>query len=212
MHTTTTLLERAQAAATLVAALGVLESAGQNLVTCLIGGAPFEALTHYPPDDVVDPVSQAQYYFHAHRGAKESGHIHCFMRGTGDARLTHVAALSLDSSGRPAKFFTTNLWVTDDHWAEAPQVISLLPRMVWRDAPGPETVNQVLGALFILYRRELASLLRRRDKTLLRWAAKYPEQDLFADERLEILSSVTIDLPKTLGQLRRQLGVADDEP
>ncbi|HQU05071.1 MAG TPA: hypothetical protein PLT25_10195, partial [Acidocella sp.] len=64
----------------------------------------------------------------------------------------------------------------------------------------------------ILYRRELASLLRRRDKKLAQWAAKYPGQNPLADERLEILSSVAVNLPKTLGRLRRQLGVADNEP
>lgn len=212
MRTSPTLMERAEAAATLVAALGVLESAGQNLVTCLIGSAPFVALTHYPPDEVIDPVTQAQYYFHAHRSTHESGHIHCFVRQAPNAALTHVAALSLDHSGRPARFFTTNLWVTDDHWADAPTVIDLLPRMVWQDAPGPEPVNKALGALFILYRRELAALLGRRDKKLGRWAAKYPGHAPLADERLEIPSSVTLDLPKTLGQLRRQLGVADNEP
>ncbi|HQT65827.1 MAG: hypothetical protein B7Z75_13760 [Acidocella sp. 20-57-95] len=212
MRANAILLERAEAATNIVAALSVLENAGQNLVTCLIDGAPFATLAHYPADDVIDPESYAQYYFHAHRGGYESGHIHCFARYAPAAALTHVAALSLDDTGRPARFFTTNLWVTDDHWLDAPRLINLLPRMVWQNAPGPEPVNRALTALFILYRRELASLLRRRDKKLAQWAAKYPGQNPLADERLEILSSVAVNLPKTLGRLRRQLGVADNEP
>lgn len=212
MRTSLTLFERAEAAAALVAALGALEGRGQNLVTCLIDGAPFQALSHYPPDDVIDSESHSQYYFHAHRQAQESGHIHCFMRGREQTGLTHVAALSLDHTGRPTRFFTTNLWVTDDHWADAPRVISHLPHMVWQNAPGPEPVNQALSALFILFRHELTALLHRRDEKLARWAAKYPGQNPLADERLEILSSFRIDLPKTLGRLRRQLGVVDDEP
>ena len=157
------MLERAEAAATLVAALSALEGNGKNLVTALIGDAAFTTLTHYPADDIIDPKTKAQYYFHAHRGTQESDHIHCFLRGAGPCgELSHVAAVALDHHGRLAKLFTTNLWMTDDEWVEAETFSNLLPHLDWSSAPGPAPVNTALTALFVLYRREIVALLRRR--------------------------------------------------
>ena len=205
------LLERAEAAATLVAALGEMESAGQNIVTTLLNGQAFVTETHYPADDALDPHTRAQYYFHAHRGAAESGHIHCFLRGEDKTGLTHVLAIALDHDGRPAQFFTTNLWVTADNWLPAEALIPQLPRLAWPDAPAPAPVNQALTALCGLYRREIAALLRRRDKHLARHAAA-SQAEALADETLEILSRARIDLPRTLARLRQSLKLpaADD--
>ncbi|NNM56819.1 DUF6969 family protein [Acidocella sp.] len=211
MRAKPTLFERAEAAATLVAALGEMESAGQNIVTTLLNGQAFVTETHYPADDALDPHTRAQYYFHAHRGAAESGHIHCFLRGEDKTGLTHVLAIALDHDGRPAQFFTTNLWVTADNWLPAEALIPQLPRLAWPDAPAPAPVNQALTALCGLYRREIAALLRRRDKRLARHAAA-SQAEALADETLEILSRARIDLPRTLVRLRQSLKLpeADD--
>ena len=199
-----TLFERAEAAATLVAALGEMESAGQNIVTTLLNGQVFVTETHYPADDAVDPHTRAQYYFHAHRGAAESGHIHCFLRCEDKTGLTHVLAIAVDHDGRPAQFFTTNLWITADEWVPAETLIPQLPRLAWPDAPAPAPVNQALTSLFILYRREIAALLLRRDKRLARHAAA-SQAEALADETLEILSRARINLPRTLARLRQSL-------
>ncbi len=213
--------EKLHSALALVAALGEIEGRGQNLVTSLLGDAPFHELAHYPPEDVTDPVSHAQYYFHAHRRDGSSGHIHCFLRGAGlpkgapaactgakPAGLTHVAAVALDQNGRPARLFTTNLWVTGDDFYPAEALIARLPAMDWSHAPGPAPVNAVLTALFTLYRREIAALLRRRDSTLLRRAMRDPARDVFADERLELLSGARICLADRLAKLSTRLGLA----
>lgn len=209
--------EPVAAALALVAALRRMEDAGRNLATTLLGRAPFIAEAHYPANDVIDPVSHAQYYFHAHRDGGESGHIHCFMRQAGipsrlrrrqtavagGAGMTHVAAIALDASGRPARFFTTNLWVTGDDWYDAEDLIALLPAMRWSGSGRARPVSQALSALFTLYRPRIAALLRRRDRRLARAAADDP----FADQRLEILSSARIDLVATLARLRARHGV-----
>jgi hypothetical protein len=198
-----------QAAMELVSALAEMENAGRNIVTTLLDGAPFVALEHYPPEDIRDPKTNAQYYFHAHRGRVESGHIHCFLRASQNS-LTHVAALGLDQTGRPARLFTTNLWVTADIFTPAETLIVQLPRMNWSAAPGPKPVNQALGALFVLYRREIAALLRRRDARLARHAATIAPADPLADERLEILSTARLNLPATLARLRAKLALTDE--
>ncbi|CAG4907468.1 unnamed protein product, partial [Acidocella sp. C78] len=200
-----TFKDKAAAAVDLVAALGEIESSGRNLVTALLGTAPFVEFEHYPPDDVRDPVTGAQYYFHAHRGRIESGHIHCFLRRKSKAGMTHVLAIGLDDHGRPCRMFTTNLWVTNDDYVKAERLITQLHRMAWRDAPGDAGINKALGALFRLYRPQIAALLRRRDRRLARHAARIAPLDPKTDERLEILSSMRIDLPATLARLRDRL-------
>ncbi|MBU6418751.1 MAG: hypothetical protein KGQ79_03390 [Proteobacteria bacterium] len=198
-----------RAAMELVAALGEMENAGRNIVTTLLDGAPFVALEHYPPDDVRDPETNAQYYFHAHRGRLESGHIHCFLRDA-ENTLTHVAAIGLDQTGRPTRMFTTNLWATADVFTPAGTLIEQLPRMNWPAAPGPAPVNRALSALFVLYRREIAALLRRRDARLARYAATIAPADPLQDERLEVLSTARINLPVTLARLRARLALTDE--
>ncbi|MDR3505117.1 MAG: hypothetical protein P4L52_02625 [Acidocella sp.] len=193
---------QAEAAAALVAALGEIEGRGRNLVTALLDGAPFHELAHYPPDDIRDPVTGAQYYFHAHRRDGSSGHLHCFLPSEGAAGLTHVAAVALDQSGRPARFFTTNLWVTGDDFCVAEVLTPRLPALDWSHASGEPAVNAALTALFALYRHEVAALLRRRDAMLRR------RGDVAADERVELLSTARIDLPGRLAALCARLGLA----
>jgi hypothetical protein len=198
--------DEVQAAVALVAALGEMERAGRNIVTTLLDSAAFEALAHYPPDDVLDPATGAQYYFHAHRGRAESGHLHCFLRDPQTERLTHITAIGLDQEGRPTRFFTTNLWVTDDEFYPAEVLIPQLGRLRWvGDAP----VNRALTALFTLYRGEVAALLRRRDAKLARHAARITPAVPHQDERLDVLSTARINLPARLAWLRARLGLED---
>jgi hypothetical protein len=51
------------------------------------GADAFVAWQHYPAGDVYDPLSHAQYFFHAHppaqRAPREEGHFHTFLRAEG---------------------------------------------------------------------------------------------------------------------------------
>lgn len=53
-----------------------------NLVAELLRGeSDFFEQRHYPPGDVFDPETGAQYYYHAHRNDdREHGHFHVFQR------------------------------------------------------------------------------------------------------------------------------------
>ncbi|MDE8347728.1 MAG: hypothetical protein POH28_16375, partial [Acidocella sp.] len=77
------------------------------------------------------------------------------------------------------------------------------------DAPGPAPVNRALSALFVLYRREVSALLRRRDQRLARQAAMIAPADPHQDKQLEILSTARIDLPGKLAWLRGKLDLSD---
>ena len=74
----------ANAGVRVVACVGDLHARGSNLVIeVLRGSGDFAQWEHYPPDDVRDPKSHAQYYFHAHppdeRDDPDYGHFHLFV-------------------------------------------------------------------------------------------------------------------------------------
>jgi hypothetical protein len=65
-----------------------LASRGCSLVSEALGaGEPFYEWRHYPENDVYDPATHAQYYYHAHpaseRATAEHGHFHAFLRPRG---------------------------------------------------------------------------------------------------------------------------------
>jgi hypothetical protein len=68
----------------------VLAETGGSVVSEALGGAAeLIAWDHYPSGDVYDPLSHAQYFYHAHppaeRMAGEHGHFHTFLRPRGMA-------------------------------------------------------------------------------------------------------------------------------
>jgi uncharacterized protein DUF6969 len=68
--------------------LRALTSAGRSLVSeALAGSDGFYEWRHYPEGDVYDPVTHAQFFYHAHppgeRALSEHGHFHAFVRPRG---------------------------------------------------------------------------------------------------------------------------------
>jgi hypothetical protein len=66
----------------------VLAKTGDNPVSeALRGAGTFYEWHHYPPDDVYDHETHAQFFYHAHalgqRAGGEHGHFHCFLRPRG---------------------------------------------------------------------------------------------------------------------------------
>lgn len=211
--------DRIIAASRLVEALTALERRGKNLVTAIVGDDAFVEQQHYPDDEIVDPISGAQFFLHAHRGHGESAHIHCFLRaaafrtghqprfsfGREPSGLTHVAAVALDSNGRPSGLFTTNLWVTEDDWYSADTLIDCLDHLSWDHAPGLPEASAALTSLFVVYRPVVQELLRQRDRRLEAISqSPYGLREL-ADENFDILSRADIDLEKTLEEMRALL-------
>lgn len=199
---------RLAAAAELVAALRDIEAGGRNLVAAFVGESPFVAFRHYPENDIWDPASRAQFYFHGHnpgtRG-EEAGHIHCFYRPGGRESAEaphHLVAIALDAAGRPCALFTTNRWVTEESFLPAPAARGVAEGY----APsGADVPSRVVAALFGLYREAIKSLLDERDARLAARAADAPGRDPFEDRALEIVSHLSIDLEATLEELRRTL-------
>ncbi|HQT89648.1 MULTISPECIES: DUF6969 family protein [Acidiphilium] len=205
---------RLAAGVSLVAAMRSIEDRGSNLVGELLSSAPFVAFEHYPSEDVFDPATGAQYYFHAHApeehrqgGADwaEIGHIHTFVRPEGrrdDAPIHHLIAIALDRFGRPTHLFTTNRWVTGDDFIAARQAMGFAKTYHLTDqAPA----SRCISALFTLFADDIASLLIERDAAIHAWQRAHPDGEALEDRALEITSSRTIDLVAVLSELQSMI-------
>jgi len=224
METATTFAERLReldfsalaamhrAAAEVVACTQDLAHAGLNPVTAVLDGAAVvEEWAHYPSsDDVLDPSTRAQYYYHAHgvgeRAPGEHGHFHTFLgrqdpgalRQAPPGALTHLIGISMDRYGRPLRLFTTNRWVTGEDWRQADDVIPMLDRFSVDVAQPHRALNRWLTALMRLFRPNIVDLIRARDRVL---ARRHPCAgcDVHEDRALHVISEAPVDL---VGQIR----------
>ena len=204
----------------------VLDKAGLNIVgEILRGQGTFYENAHYPADDVFDAETHSQYYYHSHRGpTAEHGHFHTFLRAGGmpdgvapvahagaepwpqgaDA-LSHLIAVSMDDYGLPVALFTTNRWVTGDTWYPAQDVERMLDRFAIDHAFPSWPVNRWIGAMFRLFRPQMAWLLAQRDAAVADWARRHPERDVFEDRELEIASWLPISVEAQIAAARHAL-------
>jgi hypothetical protein len=128
--------------------------------------------------------------------------------------VCHLVAVALDDRGEPVRLFTTNRWVTGETWYRADDVIAMLDRFTLDNAGGPAPVNTWLAALIALYRPQIALLLRERDRTVMMWRQRR-RANVFEDPRVEVTSSLDIDLDKhlaALGPLLRRAAPAARQP
>lgn len=184
-----------------------------SLLQSWIRGRAVRAFEHYPEGDVIDVVHGSQFYYHAHRGSAEHGHLHLFWHATASGRRSraravarrwvrtapsHLLAISLDARGLPVGLFTVNQWVTGGHWFDAATTLSMLDRFhVEPDAEHGAACRWLAGFLR-LYRPLAADLLVRRDRRLAR------QPDAVAarhDKALEVLSASRIDWSADLDAL-----------
>lgn len=186
----------------------VLKRGGLNIVgEVLRDQGPFYELDHYPKDDVFDAATASQYYYHAHRSDHpEHGHFHLFLRDaalpgnvlpvlgpTGEDRLAHLVAISMDPWGFPTGLFAVNRWVTDESWLPAEQVIALLDAFNVDHAYPSWPVNRWITAMVQCFRPQVEALLRHRDQVVTA-RGDQPLRHVLEDRSLEITGSVPIDL------------------
>lgn len=203
----------------------VLRKGGLNLVgEVLKGQGQFVKMNHYPKGDVFDRDSQAQYYYHAHRGG-EHGHFHTFLRQPGmpsgirpvpdadsrdwpkgDKALSHIVAISMDRYGEPLGLFTTNRWVTGESWYAADDIRAMLDRFVIDHAYPSWPTNRWITAMMRLFRPQIETLLGERDEKLRDWARRHPEVDVYEDRDLEVLSETPIDVAAQIKAIEKALG------
>ncbi len=204
----------------------VLAKGGGNIVSeVLKDQGTFYEWNHYPDGDVYDPETHAQYYYHAHRGESEHGHFHTFLREKGmpagispashpntdewpgeDDVLTHFVAISMDPQGFPTRLFSANRWVTGETWYGAGDVCAMIDNFIIDHAYPSWPVNRWISALFILFKPEIAELLRRRDEVVAAWAAQHPAEDVLEDRDLDVTSFLDISVDDQIARIRAAAG------
>jgi hypothetical protein len=180
--------------------------AGSSLAHAALAGAhDFEVLRHYPERDVVDATAGTRFYYHAHRlDDPEHGHFHLFVHGQRAGEFMHLAALSLDVNGQPMRWFTTNRWVTGEHWRPAAQLLPHLRRWHVRTGGRLAPVATWLNAMVALYADELAQLLRERDARmapLLQGRSRAGCEAVLEDRSLDVISECPALLATKISQL-----------
>jgi Domain of unknown function (DUF6969) len=123
-------------------------------------------------------------------------------RGVRD-EVCHLAAIAVDPRGEPTRLFTTNRWVTGETWYRAEDVIRLLDHFTIAAERPPIVLNRWLIAMVRLFRPQLAGLLQARDETVMAWRRRR-RVHVFDDTRLEITSSLDIDLDAHLAAVRER--------
>lgn len=188
----------------------------------------FRIWESYPKGDVFDDANHSHYFYHAHDPREmaegENGHFHLFVRPFGldpalapmplpgaeppadpQDRFIHIGGISVDAHSRPLRVFTTNVWVTNETFFKADDIIPLLDRFQIDVAqPDPRTSAWVT-AMVRLYRPEFEAMLRRRDEVLQDWMSRYSDQDVAQDRRLQITSEVAVDLPGQIARIESAL-------
>ena len=181
---------------------------GRSCLHALIGRTqPLQAWRHYPRRDALSRCGRWQFYFHVHdahdpnenereRHPDERGHIHLFRRAP-SGRLSHLVGLSLDARGVPLMWFTTNQWVTGEHWLSAPTLIRSLKAVDVRLRGPLAGVAGWLNDLLTVYAPMLEPLLSERDQACLQYAQAQglSRQGAQADRRIEIWSRRVLDWP-----------------
>jgi len=188
--------DKALARAEMAFCEGLLAKGGLNVLSeTLRDASEIATWTHYPSEDVFDPQSGAQWFYHCHEageGGAEHGHFHCFVRPAGvEGPVHHLVAIGVDAHGRLLRLFTVNQWVVGDDWLEAEPTIALLPQFDVQMPRPSYLVNRWLTAVIRLYEDEIAGLIRDRDAVL---DAHVPPAGMAvrADETLEVTSELTV--------------------
>ena len=168
----------------------VLRKAGLNVLSeTFRDTAEIRAWDHYPPGDIFDPASGAQWFYHCHpadEATAEHGHFHCFLRPEGsEGPIHHLAAIGVDAYGKVLRIFTVNQWVVGDDWADAETTVALIPRFDVEMARPSYLVNRWLTAVLAVHEDRIAGLIRARDAALAAHQSDLPARQ---DRSLEVTS------------------------
>lgn len=210
-----------------------MAKASINLIDVLTGmpsaqrsQIPVDEMRHFPEDDVFDPVTGCQYFLHRHAGAEAqpSIHIHFFQRWTppelrlqeSETITTHLAALELDTLGKPQAWFVVNQWVVGDYWQPADETIQLFRdwQIVNPDAGRgqhiPASCHQWLAAYLKLSLMDaIYPLLCERDAFLDAWVDAHPGTNVLEERAHEVLGYQSIDFSAQLAGWKRAVESQD---
>ncbi len=195
--------EIGRAAADLIASIDGYARRGRGLLSHVLGrSGAFEEWEHYPSRDAKDRHSGYRFYYHAHaarqRMPSEHGHFHIFgpvsrVRGEPKPDYTHLIGLSVDARGFPLRVFTTNQWVTAEHWNPADEILTQIGQLDLAEAR-PRTVARWVQASTRLFAPQIDAVVRLRDLRLAQRTRQLGRDAALNDRRTHIVSQCPVDL------------------
>jgi hypothetical protein len=191
-----------------------LADSKEHLLDGLLLGQPPQQWEHYPQDDAIDRESGYQWFYHSHSpedrpGGAEHGHFHIFARRPlwsrrlqsraerefqklCDSHTRHLLAIGLNAKGVPISVFTVNSWVTGDLMLSRQLTMELLGSLQLNT--GHAKLDALIESVVHLCVPEIQKIMGQRDEKL----ASHPHANKLNDERLELLSELSIDLDAKL--------------
>ena len=196
-----------------------LADSKEHLLDGLLLGQPPQQWEHYPQDDAIDRESGYQWFYHSHSpedrpGGAEHGHFHIFARRplwsrrlqsraerefqklcdspSPQTHTRHLLAIGLNAKGVPISVFTVNSWVTGDLMLSRQLTMELLGSL--RLNTGHAKLDALIESVVHLCVPEIQKVMGQRDEKL----ASHPHANKLNDERLELLSELSIDLDAKL--------------
>ncbi len=173
----------------------------------------FSELEHVPSPDVYCKETGAQYYYHAHRQddreEHEHGHFHTFLDlkvarpdlipdTYEKARaLTQIVGISLTNAASVFRLFATNVWVTDNVFIPAEDLIEVLKTFSLKSDTRYPEVSTWVGGIVKGFMPQIVFLLKERDKAIKKWQLEHSYltlEEAMHDRNLEIPSSIVIDI------------------
>jgi hypothetical protein len=189
-------LPREQALAEIAFCEAILAKGGLSVLSeTLQGASSIAAWEHFPAEDVYDPASNSQWFYHCHPatdGSAEHGHFHLFLHPDGrQGPIHHLLAIGVDAYGRLLRLFTVNQWVVGDDWADAETTIALLSRFDMQMPQPSYLVNRWLTGIVVAYEEQIIQLLLERDR-LLETHVSPEGLSVREDRSLEVLSEFLV--------------------
>ena len=108
---------------------------------------------------------------------------------------THLIGISVNERGFPLRLFTTNRWVTAEHWLPAATVIRTMQNIDLAQAKPAATARWV-QSMVRLFALQIGALLQWRDARIAARSLRSHLEHVLEDRRTHILSQCRIDLAK----------------
>lgn len=175
----------------------------------LCGAKEFVEWRHYPANDLVDPSSGYEFYYHAHSADEmpegEHGHFHIIKR---DQRgFHHLIGIALDQKGLPVRLFTTNQWVTGEDIGSAPHVLRSIKGFKMTASGRVAPLSKWIGALIQLFADEIEGLVIGRDEKIKQLVIEEGSREIALNSRQHhVLTECSINL---MGRLSEHLLVVN---
>ena len=140
-----------------------LASANSNVVMeVLKNQGDFYGTTHYPSGEVYDPLTECQYYYHAHRDG-EHGHFHTFHICDPDSnhyRFAHLISISMDDYGNPKKLFIVTQWHEGEVMLDFEEAKWRICHFKITHNYPSKAVNEWLNAAYKAFQPQMIELMR----------------------------------------------------